>query len=209
MAGSTALAFGALVAGAVVLDYGVKNAKGAFATADPLGSTSTPTGTGAGGSVVTPSPATGGFPAAVDPLPGAVGSRLDQGVDATAQKLLSTWAGTVVKAPANDPGWKGGGYVAIQSSADMSRVYYVAEGLLPTVKVGDTVTAGQTIANPVANPYNGIVGNIEAGLANPSDFGQPLAQVTSAPAAMVTSFYNWLRTLGGPLATSTSSAGHA
>lgn len=199
MAGNNmALAFGALVAGAVVLDYGVKSAKGAFSGGGSPG---------LGG--VTPGKPSKGFPAAVDPLPGAIGSRLDQGIDATGKRFLAPWSGKVVYASASDPGWAGGGYVAVQSEADASKVYYLAEGIVPIVHVGQHVTAGEDIAHPAVNPYNGIVGNIEAGLANPSNPGQPLAQVVGNARQMVDNFYSWLRSLGGPAATSTGLAGHA
>lgn len=151
----------------------------------------------------------GSFPASVNPVPGATGSRLDQGMDGTSSTFLSPWAGKVVYSSSNDPGWAGGGYVAVQSSADPSKVFYAAEGLTPTVQVGQTVAAGQKIADPATNPYNGIVGNFEIGLANPSSPGQPLAQVISNASAMVLTFYHWLRQLGGPQATSTGLAGSA
>jgi hypothetical protein len=77
------------------------------------------------------------------------------------------------------------------------------------VQVGQTVTAGQQVATPRANPYNGIVGNFEIGRANPASPGQPLAQVVSNPGQMVQEFYSWLKGLGGPTATSTSNAGAA
>jgi hypothetical protein len=38
------------------------------------------------------------------------------------------------------------------------------------------VPAGTQIAAPVSSPYNGIVGNIEAGWADPNVLGRPLAQ---------------------------------
>jgi len=142
----------------------------------------------------------------VNPVPGATGSRLDAGFDVTSKTFVAPYSGTVVTATASDPGWKGGGYVAIVS-ADLKRVTYFAEGLLPIVGAGQKVAAGEVIATPVANPYNGIVGNIELGPASPN--GQPLAHTVSNPAAVVTEFYNWLRSLGGPAATSTSSAGFA
>lgn len=201
-AGGLAIPFGALIAGAIILDYGVKNVRAASSG----GTTSaTPGAAATFGAPVTKA----GFPASVDPLPDTVGSRLDQGIDGTGKTFLSPWAGKVVYSKAHDSGWAGGGYVAIQSATDPSRVFYLAEGITPIVSVGSIVSAGQRIAYPVANPYNNIVGNIEAGLANPAAPGQPLAQVVSDSAGMVDQFYNWLRSLGGPTATSTSSAGHA
>lgn len=144
-----------------------------------------------------------------NPVPGATGSRLDQGFDGTATSFVAPFAGTVVYSSASDSGWAGGGYVAIRSAADPSKVFYAAEGLLPTVKVGDTVAPGQTIAQPATNPYNGVVGNFEIGWANPNAPGQPLAQVASDPRQVSLDFYNWLRSLGGPAATSTADAGSA
>jgi biotin carboxyl carrier protein len=142
-------------------------------------------------------------------LPDSVGSRLDQGIDATGKTFLSPWAGTVVRANAKDSGWRGGGYIAVQSTDDPSKVAYFAEGITPIVKLGQIVTAGQRIGLPVSNPYNGIVGNIEFGPANPSSPGQPLAQVSNNARQMVLDFYGWLESVGGPKATSTSNAGAA
>lgn len=195
------LNFAEVLFGALLIHHGVGDVKTAVGSA---ASVQAGAGTGNVGTPVS----LGGFPAAVDPLPGASGSRLDQGIDATGSTFLSPWAGKVVYSAASDPGWKGGGYVAIQSAADPSKVYYLAEGIVPTVTVGQIVTAGQQIADPATNPYNGIVGNVEAGLANPSSPGQPLAQVISNSATMVLGFYHWLLSLGGPQATSTSQAGY-
>ena len=201
MAGaSLPLAFGALVAGAIVIDYGVKAIRPAFANSGSSASDSVLSGA---------AKAVAGFPASVNPLPGATGSRLDQGIDATGKKFLSPWTGTVEVSNARDSGWRGGGYVAVRSSDDPSQVYYLAEGITPIVRVGQRVTAGQSIALPVANPYNGIIGNIEAGLANPHNPRQPLAQVVKDSAGMVQTFYAWLEGLGGPKATSTAMAGRA
>jgi murein DD-endopeptidase MepM/ murein hydrolase activator NlpD len=144
-----------------------------------------------------------------NPIPGATGGRLDQGMDGTSKTFVSPFNGKVVYSQASDPGWQGGGYVAIQSAQDPNTVFYAAEGLTPTVQVGQTVTAGQQIATPRANPYNGIVGNFEIGRANPASPGQPLAQVVSNSAQMVQEFYSWLQGLGAPAATSTSNAGSA
>jgi hypothetical protein len=143
-----------------------------------------------------------------NPVPGATGGRLDQGFDGTTKTFLSPFGGTVVYSTASDPGWAGGGYVAIRSAADPSKVFYAAEGLSPTVKVGDTVVPGQAIAQPVTNPYNGIVGNYEIGWANPNSPGQPLTQVSSDPKQVALDFYSWIQSLGGPAATTTSGAGH-
>ncbi|HWE11184.1 MAG TPA: hypothetical protein VG325_17680 [Solirubrobacteraceae bacterium] len=145
----------------------------------------------------------------VNPVPGATGSRLDQGFDLTSKTFVSPYAGKVVSSTPNSPGWMGGGYVAIANLLNPKQVTYFAEGILPAVSQGETVQAGQTIGVPAINPYNAIPGNIEIGPANPAAPTQPLAQVVSNPAAAVRSFYNWLKTLGGPTASSTSQAGSA
>jgi hypothetical protein len=143
-----------------------------------------------------------------NPVPGATGSRLDQGFDVTSTLFESPFPGTVVASEQNDPGWKGGGYVAIRSAANPREVVYEAEGLSPVVTLGQHVAAGQLVATPVSNPYNNIVGNAEIGLADPNTPTRPLAQVVRNPGQEVLGFYNWIRSLGGPLATSTSNAGH-
>ena len=200
MAANLPVAFGAVLAGGLLLEHGLSTAKAAFA------------GGAAGGSVASaaagPTITNADLGPTTNPVPGASGSRLDQGLDGTASTFLAPFTGKVVKSTASDPGWNGGGYVAIQSAKDPNTVFFAAEGLTPTVQEGQTVTVGQQIATPRPNPYNGIVGNFEIGRANPSAPGQPLAQVVSDPAGMVMDFYNWLRSLGGPAATSTSNAGH-
>jgi hypothetical protein len=162
------------------------------------------------GSALTSPSAAGSISATgqTDPFPGATASRLDQGIDVTAKTFLSPFAGVVKVATSSDPGWAGGGYVAIQSLANPHQVVYFAEGLTPSVKVGERVSAGQQIAQPATNPYNGIVGNIEFGPANPSNPGQPFAQVASNPVGVVQSFYQWLLKLGGPKSPQTSNAGY-
>lgn len=202
MAGANmALAFGAVVAGGVVIDYGRKSFTKAFTTS-PVSSSAT--GSGRVFNIK-------GFPAGTNPLPGASFSRADQGIDGTGKTFLSPWAGKVVYSVANDPGWDGGGYVAVQSSADPSFVYYVAEGISPIVHVGESVAAGQQIASPVASPYNGIVGNFEAGRANPAAPGQPLAQVIGDSATMVKGWISWLQQVGIhlPSGFDWSAVGHA
>ncbi|HET9721120.1 MAG TPA: hypothetical protein VFP55_13650 [Solirubrobacteraceae bacterium] len=146
-----------------------------------------------------------------NPVPGAstAGGRLDQGVDLTSKTFLAPFDGIVKYATSSDPGWKGGGYVAIANALNPKQVVYFAEGLAPFVMTGDHVTAGQVIARPAMNPYNGLLGNIETGPANPANPRQPLAQVISNPAAEVDRFYQWLRGLGLPAVASTASAGHA
>jgi biotin carboxyl carrier protein len=145
----------------------------------------------------------------VNPVPGSTASRLDQGIDLTGKSFVSPYAGTVVVSEASDPGWAGGGYIAIESATNPNQIEYFAEGITPLVQAGQKVKAGQGIGRAVSNPYNLIVGNIETGPANPRNPYQPLAQVASNPAQVVRNFAAWLRSLGGPSPTSTSNAGRA
>jgi hypothetical protein len=156
-----------------------------------------------GAGTLTPTPA-----GTVNPFPAAAGSRLDQGFDLTARAFLAPFDGVVLKAVRSDPGWGGGGYLAIQNSADPSQVIYMAEGIAPIVQAGQSVSAGDPVAQAAVNPSNGIVGNIEAGWASALSPGQPLAQTIANKPSAATSFYNWLRSLGGPAATSTAGAGY-
>lgn len=137
-----------------------------------------------------------------NPFPGGVGTWLDMGVDLTSGEFLSPYAGKVIVADQSNPGWRGGGYLAIQNLTNPSQVIYMAEGITPTVRAGQVVSPGQSVGLPRANPYNGTIGNIESGPADMS--GQPLAKSSSNPVATVMAFVNWLKSLGGPTAT----AGH-
>lgn len=159
---------------------------------------------GTGGSVTHNAGKGGG-----NPFPGATGSRLDQGFDMTSQHFLAPADSKIVFASASVSGWQGGGLVAglILSGPKKGKVWYMAEGISPVVKQGQTVRAGVSVARPVPNPYNGITGNIEAGWANPASPTQPLAQVSSNKSAVAWDFYNWIRSLGGPTASSTGNAG--
>lgn len=167
-----------------------------------------------GGANQTLPSSTGSTPAAkagqVNPIPGASANRLDQGFDVTGKNFLAPFTGKVVASSQSDPGWGGGGYIAIQNATNPNDVIYMAEGLAPLLQKGATVTAGERVAVPRMSPYpSGGFGTIEIGPANPKNPLQPLAQVVSDPAGAVMKFYDWLRSLGAPAATSTSLAGHA
>lgn len=196
------LAFGEIVAGGIILLAGISGKSiGEVMTGQ---FTVTPFGSNSGNTTGVGSTALGGT---VNPVPGAVATRLDQGIDVTGKTFQSPYAGKVVVSNASDPGWKGGGYVAVANIANPSQVTYFAEGISPIVKVGDLVQPGQLLGVPRSNPYNGTIGNIELGPANPTQPSVPLAHSNSNPAAVVDSFYKWLLGLGGPTATSTSNAG--
>lgn len=144
-----------------------------------------------------------------NPFPkGWIPGRLDQGWDGTfREKIIACFFGRVVFSEESDPGWRGGGYIAVRRSKD-GHVFYWAEGCSPTLRVGQRVWPGRRIALPKANPYNGTPGNIEWGRANPAQPGQPLAQVISNKREMVMSFYEGWRKKGLGKTTDDSRAGY-
>jgi murein DD-endopeptidase MepM/ murein hydrolase activator NlpD len=137
MAGAgLAIPFGALIAGAVVIDYGVKSMRGAFS----------------GGSST--SPFTGKIRLPVSG-PGVRWERTDQGVDANTGKagdpIYAVEAGVVTQIvdfyqgqPAvviSSPGLPGGA----------TGIYY-AEGISPSVRVGQKISLGQQIGVTTSQP---------------------------------------------------------
>lgn len=205
------LAFGEILAGAIILDAGVKgdtiaNVVQGKATQHPLpGSSTSSTGTTAGISSGTSSTSTGGY---VNPLPSANPSRIDEGGDyvlPAGGKFLAPGPSKIV---AVDQRSGFGNYIAaVFTSGPLAGVpYYVAEGVSSLVKVGDTVNAGQPIAQAGPSQYG--TGVIEAGWANTSNY-DPLAQSLSGfsgdqSTASLTAGYSWSKfvsALGGPLAT--------
>ncbi|HEY4451014.1 MAG TPA: M23 family metallopeptidase [Solirubrobacteraceae bacterium] len=99
------------------------------------------------GSAAPASSSSGGY---VNPLPGFKLSRTDMGVDATAAP------GTPIRALGNakilgiQPDWYAGQpylYYELLDGPQKGQVQYVAEQIAPTVKAGDVVKAGQTIAH--------------------------------------------------------------
>lgn len=206
------IAAGLIIAGIAILGVVMAGAGMASAASTSQTAVSSMAGSAAAGGASTST--SGGKPNAagmVNPFgPGFATSRLDMGMDGTAKQFLAPFSGTVVASDPSNSGWQGGGYVAIKSDSPLglaSQTVYFAEGLTPAVSTGTHVTAGQQIATPRANPYNGIVGNIEWGLASDSSPEQPLAHVISNPAAMVLAFAKWAEGLGVPPPTSTGNAG--
>lgn len=201
------LSFAELLAGAVILDAGIKgdsiqNVIKGQATSHSLAGSSTASGSSSANSAST-------LPAGTytNPFPGAQGSRIDQGVDLTGKQFLAPGKSQILVADQANPGWAGGGYIAAKllDGPLAGTVYYIAEGVAPLVQVGQTVSAGQPLGRPVSNPYNGIIGNIEAGWASLTNPGQPLAQTLSgysgdqSTAGLTAgySFSNFWKALGG------------
>ena len=95
-----------------------------------------------------------------------------------------------------------------------SKSLYFYEGVKPNVQAGDKVKTGAVIALPMKNPYNGVMGNIEWGVAQDRAVGQQsdaYVQHTSQNRKdVVLGFLDWaqnvLKVPGKP--TSTSGAGY-
>lgn len=111
----------------------------------------------------------------VNPIPpGAIPERIDQGVDfAGSGPILAIGNARIIETGGG--GWPGGPFMSYQltSGPDSGRFVYVAENIRPVVRAGQTVSAGQVIANM----FNGGTG-IEIGWAASGGF-QTLARVTS------------------------------
>lgn len=170
-----ALIFAELMVAAVVIDKGSKMVADVFNSGTSQGA-----GNSAGS---TTNPVTSGSLAGtgyVNPVPGWNPSRVDQGVDGTitSKGFLAPGDSRILIAQDSNPGWDGGGYIAGQFLDGPLKgfIWYAAEGITPLVHAGQDVTAGSAVGGPRPNPYNGILGNIEAGFASQYNAGQPMAQ---------------------------------
>jgi hypothetical protein len=104
----------------------------------------------------------------VNPFPGAAEGRIDQGVDFTGTgPIAAIGDAEILKTGA--PGWPEGGGVLYRllGGSHAGQVIFVYEGLVPTVKPGEHVAAGQQIATFIPG------GSIETGFADAN--GVPLA----------------------------------
>jgi hypothetical protein len=172
------LSFAELLAGVVLMDAAIKgdsitNVIQGKATQHPLTSNAAAGGSSTGAASIDP----GTY---INPVPGASTGRIDQGVDYTLGPggFVAPGKSQILVADQSNAGWKGGGYLAAKllDGPLKNAVYYVAEGISPLVTAGQTVAAGTPLTASVANPYNNLVGNVEAGWANPNSPTVPLAQ---------------------------------
>lgn len=179
------LAFAELLGGAIILDAAIKGDTIAHVVTGQATQQALPGASGGGTTPAGSSSPSGSLPAGTytNPVPGASTGRIDQGVDYTlsGKGFLAPGRAKILIANQSDPGWAGGGYIAYQllDGPLAGAIGFVAEGIAPVVQAGQTVAAGTMIARPAASPYNGIVGNIEAGWADPNSPGRPLAQALS------------------------------
>jgi murein DD-endopeptidase MepM/ murein hydrolase activator NlpD len=156
----------------------------------------------------------------VNPFPvGWQPNRLDMGYDGTfKRKIGAPFDGRIHFAGVLKGNWRGSRGVIIKANQGIGNgvptdTLYFAEGITPTVKAGDRVKAGQTIATPSVNPYNGVIGNIEFGVCAQGPVGEqtdPYAETgISNRREMVLRFADWAhRVLGVAKPSSTSDAGY-
>lgn len=178
------LAFAELLGGAVILDAAIKGdsignvVRGSATQTGLSGSSSTTSATSSGSSSGASSSGgtvpTGSY---TNPVPGASASRIDEGGDYTlsSQGFLAPGKSKIIATTGSF--FRGGTVIAQLLDGPLAgQYYYIAEGISPAVKVGDVVNAGTKIADPVTSPYNGRVGNVEAGWSDAN--GIPLAKST-------------------------------
>jgi hypothetical protein len=198
------------------------NAAASATAAQTLGTGASGTGAGtfasalASAQTTAATPSTGG--AAIDssgyvnPLANATvrGERIDQGVDYAGSGTLGALGpGVVTKVVQTGSGWEGGGYVEYKLTGGpyAGHSVYYAEGVTPTVSVGQTLTAGQ----PVATIINGFPTGMELGFAAGNGSEESYANVygggytEGTPTAAGQAFSNLVASLGGPAGTSSAS----
>jgi hypothetical protein len=145
-------------------------------SAGTTGSSPSATATAAGtnfandlaGAQTTSANASAGAAGYVNPLANASvhAERIDQGVDyAGSGTLGAIGPGVVTNVVGSGSGWEGGGYVEYKLTAGpyAGRSVYYAEGVTPTVSVGDTLSPGQAVATIVPGSSTGIEIGFAAG----------------------------------------------
>jgi hypothetical protein len=133
--------------------------------------------------------------------------RIDQGVDYAGSGTLKAIARGVVTAvlgPANgtSSGWPGTGnfleYQITQPGTLLGKFVYYAEGITPNVKVGDTLTPGQSIATIVPSSPTGIEIGYGSGIGSQSYASQHGGYTEGQLTAAGQAFSNLVKQLGGP-----------
>lgn len=152
----------------------------------------------------------------VNPLANASvqAERIDQGVDYSGSGTIGALGPAVVtQAVPSGSGWEGGGYVEykLTAGAYAGRYVYAAEGVTPTVSVGQTLSAGQPVATIVSGSSTGVEmgfasGTGESSYASVYGGGYSEGQMTAAGQA----FSNLIASLGAPagLAEGRQAVGH-
>jgi hypothetical protein len=140
----------------------------------------------------------------VNPLANASvrAERIDQGVDYAGSGAVGALGpGVVTQVVPSGSGWEGGGFVEYKLTAGPYAGHYVfaAEGLTPTVSVGQTLSPGQPIATIIPGSSTGIEMGFGAGVgqsayASRYGGGYSEGQLTAAGQA----FSNLIASLGAP-----------
>jgi murein DD-endopeptidase MepM/ murein hydrolase activator NlpD len=140
----------------------------------------------------------------VNPLANAqvTPERIDQGVDyAGTGSLGAIGPGVVTQVVPTGSGWEGEGYVEYKLTAGpyAGKSVFYAEGVTPTVSVGQTLSAGQQVATLIPGSPHGIeigwaAGKGEQAYASAYGGGYTEGQPTAAGKA----FSDLVASLGGP-----------
>jgi hypothetical protein len=149
-------------------------------------------------------PATPNASGYVNPLANAQvrPERIDQGVDYAGTGTLGALGpGVVTHVQQTGSGWEGGGYVEYKLTAGpyAGRYVFYAEGVTPTVQVGQTLTPGQPVATIIPGSSHGIEigwgsGQGESAYASAEGGGYTEGSMTAAGK----SFSDLIASLGGP-----------
>jgi hypothetical protein len=140
----------------------------------------------------------------VNPLANATvrPERIDQGVDyAGSGTLGAIGPGVVTQVVQSGSGWEGGGYVEYKLTAGpyAGRYVYYAEGVTPTVSVGQTLSPGQPVATIIPGSPHGIEIGFGSGVGQSSYANQYGGGYTEGAAtAAGVAFSNLVASLGGP-----------
>jgi hypothetical protein len=129
--------------------------------------------------------------------------RIDEGVDyAGSGTLGAIGPGVVTEVVKTGSGWEGGGYVEYRLTAGpyAGHSVYYAEGVTPTVTVGQTLTPGQPVATIIPNFPSGMELGFAAGTANQTAYAaaQGGGYSENALTAAGQAFSNLVASLGGP-----------
>ena len=145
----------------------------------------------------------------VNPLAAATvrGERIDQGVDYAGSGTLGALGpGVVTKVVQSGSGWEGGGYVEYKLTGGpyAGHSVYYAEGVTPTVSVGQTLTAGQPVAKIISGFPTGMELGFAAGNGSEESYASAYGggYTEGSPTAAGVAFSNLVASLGGPAGTS-------
>jgi hypothetical protein len=141
----------------------------------------------------------------VNPLANAsvTAERIDQGVDyAGSGTLGAIGPGVVTQVVQTGSGWEGGGYVEYKLTAGpyAGKSVYYAEGVSPTVSVGETLAPGQPVATIIPGAPHGVELGFASGKGDQTSYatayggGYSEGALTAAGVA----FSNLVSSLGGP-----------